>query len=261
MDNLLVGGWGGNGGTIHAATVFSNVFAGSREGGINQAITIINNSGSSYRNNIFTGAGDMLGTTNNFAMRVMGAPEGVYICNNTEIRDNIIYKFSNGATNGMGLYIDSDMADLTGMSVHDNDFQFRTGSEYLIYQPVVMDGNMYANNRYYSSAATWFRYNGNYANFAAWNGYTGDTGSTAVQVTYPSPDRTIAGYNQSLGGTATTEAFMTETLEQARHNWRPAYTADAVNNYIRAGFGMSEYMPPGQARRLFRNVRVGEVEP
>lgn len=255
MDNLLVGGWGGNGGTIHAATVSSNVFAGSREGGINQAITIINNSGSSYRNNIFTGAGDMLGTTNNWAMRVMGAPEGVYICNNTEIKDNIVYKFSSGATNGSGLYVDSDMTDLTGMSVHDNDFQFSAGSEYVINQAVTMDGNAYANNRYYSIAPTWFRYSSNSANFAAWEGYTGDTGSTAVQVTsYPSPDRTVAGYNQSLGGTATTEAFMAETLEQARHNWRHTYTVDAVNDYIRAGFGMGQ-------RRLFRNVRIGEVEP
>jgi hypothetical protein len=42
----------------------------------------------------------------------------------------------------------------------------------------------------------------------------------------------------SLGRTGTLVAFVTEARKQSRANWRPEFTADAVNTYVRAGYGM-----------------------
>jgi hypothetical protein len=65
----------------------------------------------------------------------------------------------------------------------------------------------------------------------------GDTTSTFGAVKYPDPGRTVATYHVSIGGAASYDAFMAEARKQSKSHWRPQYTADAVNAYIRAGFG------------------------
>ncbi len=68
----------------------------------------------------------------------------------------------------------------------------------------------------------------------------GDTQSGA----FPDPERTIATYWQSLNGgslLSVEEAgkrFANEARKQRKGHWREEYTADAFNDYIRAGFGM-----------------------
>ena len=57
--------------------------------------------------------------------------------------------------------------------------------------------------------------------------------------TYVDPNRSVGSYNASLGGVGTTAAFLAEARKQSRDNWRPQYTAAAVNSYIRAGFAAS----------------------
>jgi hypothetical protein len=56
---------------------------------------------------------------------------------------------------------------------------------------------------------------------------------------YPDPTRSMASYNQLLGGTATLGAFLQEARLQSKTNWRPSYTAQAAVNYVRAGFGLA----------------------
>lgn len=60
---------------------------------------------------------------------------------------------------------------------------------------------------------------------------------------FPAPARTTASYNSMLGGTGTLAAFLTQARLQAKNNWRPDYTADAVIDYIQGGFGMFESAP------------------
>ena len=55
---------------------------------------------------------------------------------------------------------------------------------------------------------------------------------------FPDPDRDIAAYMTSIGETATLEAFLAEARQQSKANWRPAYTAGAVNAWVREGFGV-----------------------
>ncbi len=60
---------------------------------------------------------------------------------------------------------------------------------------------------------------------------------------FSDPDRDIKTYMKSLGATASVEAFLKEARKQSRANWRPAYTAHTVNEYIRKGFGVQIAYP------------------
>ncbi len=71
-----------------------------------------------------------------------------------------------------------------------------------------------------------------------WLGRVGDTTSTAKRASFPDASRTIASYHASIGGAPSLDAFMAEARKQSRSNWRPQYTAKAVGEYIRAGFGL-----------------------
>jgi len=56
--------------------------------------------------------------------------------------------------------------------------------------------------------------------------------------TFSDPTRSVDTYHAELGRSASLEAFLDEARRQSRDAWNPAYTADAVNSYIRAGFDM-----------------------
>ncbi len=56
---------------------------------------------------------------------------------------------------------------------------------------------------------------------------------------YPDPERTIESYMTTLGETPTLEAFLAGARAQSRASWNPDYTAQAVNEYIREGFGVA----------------------
>jgi len=54
---------------------------------------------------------------------------------------------------------------------------------------------------------------------------------------YPDPTRTLASYNQTLGGEKSFDAFMNVVLNRPVGTWDTRYTAESINKYIRAGFG------------------------
>lgn len=53
---------------------------------------------------------------------------------------------------------------------------------------------------------------------------------------YTDPERTVGTYYQSIGGTNSSSAFLTAARAMTKATWSAAYMADAVNDYIRAGF-------------------------
>lgn len=59
----------------------------------------------------------------------------------------------------------------------------------------------------------------------------------ATDNNYPDPDRTLADYNAHLGGPRSFEAFMDAVTNRPLQTWDQRYSAYAINNYIRAGFG------------------------
>ena len=64
------------------------------------------------------------------------------------------------------------------------------------------------------------------------------------QTGYLDPNRTVETYMASIGGTASLDAYLAAARDQSKANWNTAYTADAVNTYIEAGFNKSATPPP-----------------
>lgn len=55
---------------------------------------------------------------------------------------------------------------------------------------------------------------------------------------FPAPTRSVGSYFGTQGQTATLAAFLAWHRSRSRGTWTAAYGANAVNNYIRAGFGL-----------------------
>ena len=87
--------------------------------------------------------------------------------------------------------------------------------------------NIYAEGLKKDGAAS---YSGNIV--YQWNDQEQGTGQG-----YPDPERTLADYNASLGGERSFEAFIQKVRHRGLQQWDERYTADAINDYIRAGFG------------------------
>jgi len=53
---------------------------------------------------------------------------------------------------------------------------------------------------------------------------------------YADPNRNLASYNRSLGGSESFDSFMTTVKSRPINFWDPRYQAKSINAYIRAGF-------------------------
>jgi hypothetical protein len=108
-------------------------------------------------------------------------------------------------------------------------------------------------NRYYAGQASPFGTDSGdraYLQYRA-SGITSDDGTSTVSPLaeaassegWPDPDRSVKSYMESLGYTVHTtdgvREFMDECDKQRKGYWRPEFTALAVVNYVREGFGKS----------------------
>lgn len=98
-------------------------------------------------------------------------------------------------------------------------------------------GNVYATDR--TPTTSHFSIKGSGVDFAGWTSQTGETGAQQKTLSYPAPGRTVESYLGSLGQPQTLAAFVAEARKQSRGDWREAYTASAVNRYLRQGYLVS----------------------
>jgi hypothetical protein len=68
-------------------------------------------------------------------------------------------------------------------------------------------------------------------------GTNNNPGGNAPAEPFPAPTRSIGSYDTTLGGAGTLDHFLSLAEGQTKSSWNTAYMANAVNNYIRAGFG------------------------
>jgi hypothetical protein len=163
------------------------------------------------------------------------------VIENTTFSNNIIYDWG-------GNLIDIQTAE-GGQSQQPVNLQFTgntlqgSGADGILVAhsvPASVPGVSAGENKFFSTraASEWFRIGGRNQDLAQWKLQVRDTTSAARQVQFPDPNRTIASYGATIGKTPSLAAFLAEARLQSKANWRPAYTAAAVNAYIRAGFGM-----------------------
>jgi hypothetical protein len=179
------------------------------------------------------------------------------VTQNSIVRDNIIYNWTglrnpNQPNRGLAVRINGNPnADFR---FENNTIQQPNGGTLIQIRNATESGTWARNKMYTTSPADiWFsRFGtGELFNMQSWFSRTGQSGmapsvqDTVEQVTFPDPNRSVASYMQTLGfsgNDASTAKFLTEARKLSRNNWRPEFTAAAVNRYIREGFAMPE--PP-----------------
>ena len=143
-----------------------------------------------------------------------------------EFRNNVVYDWA-----GVAFRLAAPSQEL---SVHDNFFQQR--DDRLIELKAWKASYVFRNNEYISQGPRLFRIGEADLDWKQWQGETGD-GSHWGRTTFLDPSRDIASYGKSIGlSDATLEGFLAAARQQRRGHWDPRLTAQAVNDYIRAGF-------------------------
>ncbi len=162
--------------------------------------------------------------------------------NDLTIERNIVYKWYRAIEFDAHLNPGgSGLNALNNVTIRDNDFQLPLSGVLVQHlSPFDRDQEHWSNNRYFSSTSemSWFTVANTPTSFMNWQAVVEPTAIKQRVQTYPDPDRTVETYNASIGGNPDLWAFLMEARMQSKNNWRAQYTANAVNSYIRAGFGM-----------------------
>ena len=173
---------------------------------------------------------------------------GGAVLNNLAIGDGIPINMNGYGHDGMETTVQYNVVmkslnqPLHGAASHSGHLERDWGISYGAIDPALMDvvGNIIAHSpegrRSVASACR--------AISACVDGHLvygwGDDADTVSGV--PDPERDLESYLSSIGETPTFDAFLAEARKQSKRNWRPEFTAGAVNNYIREGFGV-EMLP------------------
>ena len=166
---------------------------------------------------------------------------GVY--NGLTLRHNVVYDWVQ-TVNSQAPALVLDGAPTGSVSVVDNQFQQNHGALIAQFQPVPLFAYTFARNLYFNTGTpSPFLAMPSPLTYAEWLARSGELGSQFEQRTYSAPDRSIATYMMSMGGAPSLDAFLSLAAQQSRQNWRPEFTAAAVNQYIRDGFDQALSVP------------------
>lgn len=167
-------------------------------------------------------------------------PTEVVGVNDLTIEDNIVYKWYQAlALNGNLLPGTVGARGLNGLIVSDNQFQLSlTGKNVDHAMPVLTTAETWRGNEYASSdASKSFLVQGGTVGIDTWVGSVEPT-AVKTQVVYPDPDRTLAGYNATLGGAADADAFLQRARQLSASSYDAEATAEGMIDYMQVGFGM-----------------------
>ncbi len=126
------------------------------------------------------------------------------------------------------------------VTIRNNDFQLSTN--YLIRQnhPYDATEETWSGNNYYNMDAggKWFVIGSHPMTFSEWKAQIDPTGTSNADA-FPDATRNVALYDGLNGGAGTAASLLATERAQSSDQWNAAYLATAVNDYLRAGFGLS----------------------
>ncbi len=188
---------------------------------------------------------------NTYAVNIGGASaENILISNNTiyDIRYQAIRVNVNTAWNNIQIF--------------ENIIQDDTLGPLMVYQAGDFSDVSYYDNTYYTiDSSSFARLDGEYLTYDEWISASGETGATNEEVNFTDPNRTVESYYSSLGGDGTFEGFINRAKQQSKASWNPAYTASAVNDYIREGFDMEALDTTAIDFDLFARFFILQIHP
>jgi hypothetical protein len=125
------------------------------------------------------------------------------------------------------------------ITIADNTFLSDSGQPCIIEHRGDFSATNYARNAYQSEAAdsSWFCYNDGTGSLGEWMADAGEANASLVSE-LPSAPRNLESYSAELGLGNSLDAFAQELRKQSRLNYNSDLTADAANEFIRAGYGL-----------------------
>lgn len=167
---------------------------------------------------------------NTYAVNIGGESEENILINNNTIYD-IRYQAIRVNVN----------TNWNNIQIFENIIQDDTLGPLMVYQSGDFEEVSYYDNTYYTSNPSGFaRLDGEYLTYEEWISASGETGAINEEIDFSDPDRTVESYCNSIGGDGTFQGFIDRIRLQSKPDWNPAYTASAVNDYIREGFDMEK---------------------
>lgn len=153
---------------------------------------------------------------------------------NVEVSNNIFYNLKK-ALHGMKV----QTAELENVEVSNNEFSLDLPDDrryFVVLDPVKT--NIFGNNTYYSMGTTdaRFRVEATTVDFDTWLATVNEAGAANTALSYPAPERSLELYVSQVLGLAGMEEFYAEIRKHSKLNWKEAYSAPVINEWIREGF-------------------------
>ena len=187
--------------------------------------------GGVFTKNLFTHIGNTDTVVNVYAWSAGGHSTGVsytdniaYDINGKEDREFV--KFENGATHKNVV--------ISGNHIQATEGSLTTLMEYALDPPGVIPENNFLWSP--KDQSRWVTPNSGFITLDQYRADSGDYTSVATKLDYVDPERTIATYMKSMGKTGALQSLIDELTKQSKMNWRPQYTAKALNTYMRNGY-------------------------
>ena len=186
--------------------------------------------------NIFS---DFSATDSTYAINLQSADQTTCISSNVTIEGNTLYRIKN---QGIRLFPQAGWSNvqIRNNAIQDGGLGAVMQSQSGTFLPLTYSGNVYSA----SNPARFALVNNVEQIRDQWIEASGETGSTVRTVPYPNPglnlDTYMAKFSLKLAD------LYAAVRKQSKATWNPAYTATAINNYIRGeGFGFPT-IPPSQ---------------
>jgi hypothetical protein len=189
--------------------------------------------------------------TNTYAVNINGESAA-----NILVSNNIIYDIRYQA-----LRVNVNTA-WENIQIFENSIQDDTLGPLMVYQSGNFENVTYYDNTYYTGESSNFaRVDGEYMTYDEWISASGETGSTNEEISFLDPNRTVESFYSSIGGDGSFEGFIDHARLQSKANWNPAFTASAVNDYIREGFNMERLDTTTIDYDLFEKFLIFRIDP
>jgi len=166
--------------------------------------------------------------------------QGIH-CRNVSIHDNVFH----GLISAGSAILVSHGSRMQNVEFRDNTVQMPRLATRLVQVNGEFGGVRFSGNQYYSDAkqSEWFEVDRRPFGPSDWAATSGERDAVMKPKAFTDPRRCIETYMNQLGKSPTFDAFLDEVRQQSKTNWRPEFTAAAVNAWIRAGFDVTAWEP------------------
>jgi len=198
-------------------------------------IEMKNNNGSVIEHNLFT---DYSYTNGTFAIAI-DDDTSTQFSGNLNIDNNVIYRMHDTGILVTARPTWSNIKIFSNVIQDPDQGQGAYEVDSAIFTPFTFTGNTYSllsTSHFWTDGSTYHGYSSGGSN---WLGASSEAGPSTATTSFPAPSRNLDSYAASIGLT-NAAGYLAAIRTVSRNNPHPQWMAAAINDYMRAGFGMAQ---------------------